>query len=983
MSERMTPLSFEKLIKCAVKEYTASKSMFGVHRPYMKKDGRTLSLFGEKLETPFGPAAGPNTQMAQNIIAAYFAGSRFFELKTVQIMDGEELAACIARPCILAKDEGYNCEWSTELTVPQAADEYIKAWLALKVFSKVYSLGDENGFMFNMSVGYDLAGIQSEKIDKFIESMKDASILPCWEEYKAVLAEYFPWEKEYIASISPKICSGVTLSTLHGCPPQEIERIASYLITEKYLNTFVKCNPTILGYEYARKTLDDMGYDYIAFDDHHFREDLQYEDAVPMFERLLKLAGENGLEFGLKLSNTFPVDVKAGELPSEEMYMSGKALYPLTIEMANRISASFDGKLRISYSGGADYFNIDKIFDAGIWPITVATTILKPGGYQRLTQIAEKLENCEYKEFTGIDTAKIKALSEGAKTDIHHIKPIKPLPSRKIDKKVPLTDCFMAPCKGGCPIGQDIPEYIELCGKGKYAEALRVITAKNPLPFITGTICAHNCMTKCTRNFYEEPVMIRAAKLTAAENGFDELIKDLKPSADTKNIKAAIVGGGAAGMAAAYFLGMHGAKATIFEKEAKLGGIVRNVIPSFRISDEAMDKDVELVKISGAEIKTNTPAPSIDALKAEGYTHILVCVGAQKKGTLDIGGNTVNVIDFLTGLKAGKDMNLGSDVIVVGGGNTAMDAARAAKRAKGVKNVSILYRRTKKYMPADEEELMLATYDGVNFIELAAPVSHKDGVLTARKMVLGPPDESGRRSPVETDELFDIKADTVIAAVGESVDAGFFNGLGIETDRKGRPSFKTNVENVYTAGDSLRGPCTVVECIADAKAFAEEVLGIKIEAEIPAEALQSENDSIAKKGTLKMPLSNDSERCFSCGIVCENCVDVCPNRANVVIKPNGMGRQILHIDALCNECGNCEAFCPYESAPYKDKLTLFASEEDFVDSTNSGFLYLGGDMFRVRLNGTVSDYDLSKDNDLDKDIENVILTVKNYYGYLL
>ena len=179
MSERMTPLSFEKLIKCAVKEYTASKSMFGVHRPYMKKDGRTLSLFGEKLETPFGPAAGPNTQMAQNIIAAYFAGSRFFELKTVQIMDGEELAACIARPCILAKDEGYNCEWSTELTVPQAADEYIKAWLALKVFSKVYSLGDENGFMFNMSVGYDLAGIQSEKIDKFIESMKDASILPC------------------------------------------------------------------------------------------------------------------------------------------------------------------------------------------------------------------------------------------------------------------------------------------------------------------------------------------------------------------------------------------------------------------------------------------------------------------------------------------------------------------------------------------------------------------------------------------------------------------------------------------------------------------------------------------------------------------------------------------------------------------------------------------------------------------------------------
>ena len=125
------------------------------------------------------------------------------------------------------------------------------------------------------------------------------------------------------------VCTSVTLSTLHGCPPQEIERIASYLIAEKHLNTFVKCNPTILGYDFARETLDKMGYDYISFDDRHFREDLQYCDAVPMFTRLKTLAESKGLEFGLKLSNTFPVDVKAGELPSEEMYMSGKSLFPL------------------------------------------------------------------------------------------------------------------------------------------------------------------------------------------------------------------------------------------------------------------------------------------------------------------------------------------------------------------------------------------------------------------------------------------------------------------------------------------------------------------------------------------------------------------------------------------------------------------------------------------------------------------------------
>lgn len=983
MSERMTPIPFDRLINWAVTEYKSTGKMFGVHRPYIKKDSKTLTIFKETMETPFGPAAGPNTQLAQNIIAAYFAGSRFFELKTVQIMDGEELAACIARPCILAEDEGYNCEWSTELLVTQALDEYVKAWLALKVFSKAFGLGSPDGFIFNMSVGYDLDGIKSEKIDNFIEGLKDASRLPQWNEYKSVLKKYFPSEAKHIDSITPRVCRSVTLSTLHGCPPQEIERIASYLITEKHLHTFVKCNPTILGYDYARKILDSMGYDYIAFDEHHFNEDLQYGDAVPMFTRLKKLAEDNGLEFGLKLSNTFPVDVKAGELPSEEMYMSGKALFPLTIEMANRIAAQFGGKMRISYSGGADYFNIDKLFEAGIWPITVATTILKPGGYQRLSQLAQKLESCPFTPFSGVDCAKTAALSNAAKSDIHHIKPIKPLPKRKLDKRVPLTDCFTAPCKGGCPIGQDIPEYIELCRQGKYVDALKVITDKNPLPFITGTICAHHCMDKCTRNFYEEPVMIRAQKLTAAENGYDEMLKDIKAPEPLSNAKAAIVGGGPAGMAAAYFLGKNGIRATLYEKGSRLGGIVSHVIPAFRISDEAIEKDTNIIKKMGAEIKLNTPAPSLSELKGMGYTHILYCVGAEKPGKLDIEGNVLNVIEFLRDIKSGKNIELGKNVTVIGGGNTAMDAARAAKRADGVENVAIVYRRTKKYMPADTEELMLAIHDGVEFIELAAPVCQSHGILTARKMVLGDPDESGRRSPVETDELIYVKADTVIAAVGEGVDGEFFTTQGIELNKKGRPEFRTNIDGVYVAGDALRGPSTVVECIADAKLFAEAVSNTAIEAEIPDCAHECEESAAAKKGILKMPSSCEGDRCLSCSIVCECCADVCPNRANVIIKPMGMGAQILHVDRMCNECGNCKTFCPYDSAPYKDKFTLFSSAEDFQDSENNGFLPLGANLYKVRINGEVNDYDLSEDNTLDKDIETIIITVKNEYGYLL
>ena len=834
-----------------------------------------------------------------------------------------------------------------------------------------------------MSVGYDLEGIKSKKIDRFIESLKDASVTPQWKEYKNILKEFFPKDAEYIDNIPSKVCTSVTLSTLHGCPPQEIERIASYLIAENHLNTFVKCNPTILGYDFARETLDKMGYDYISFDDRHFREDLQYCDAVPMFTRLKTLAESKGLEFGLKLSNTFPVDVKAGELPSEEMYMSGKSLFPLTAEMANRISKQFNGKMRISYSGGADFFNIDKLFEAGIWPITVATTILKPGGYNRLKQLAEKLERCEFRPFDGVDCEKTDKIAKEAVRDNHYIKPVKPLPNRKINKAVPLTDCFIAPCKSGCPIGQDIPEYIELCGQKKYTEALKVITAKNPLPFITGTICPHHCADKCTRNFYEIPVDIRSEKLKAAENGFDEYIKDFSVPKPSTKTNVAIVGGGPSGMAAAYFLGISGIKATVYEKEAKPGGIVRNVIPSFRISDEAIDKDIELIKKSGAEIKLNTEAPSIEELKSMGYTHILYCTGAVKPGKLDIGGNTLNVIDFLKRLKSCENINIGKNVAVIGGGNTAMDAARAAKRVCGVENVTIVYRRTKKYMPADEEELSMAVGEGIEFLELAAPVKHENGVLTARKMILGKPDESGRRSPVETDELINIKADTVIAAVGESVDSEFFTSQGIETDKKGRPSFKTNINNVYVAGDALRGPSTVVECIADAKAFCEAITENRISANITENMLSCKENAVSKKGVLKTPSGRESERCLSCNIVCENCVDVCPNRANIVIHPKGMGAQIVHIDSLCNECGNCETFCPYSSAPYKDKFTLFSTVEEFSESTNNGFVPLRENLFRVRLDNTVHDYDLSKDNSLDKNIEILILTIKNDYPYIL
>ena len=997
MSDIMTCMPFGQLMDWVLQEKKGQDTVFGVHRPYTADPKNDMTIFTRNLETPVGPAAGPHTQLAQNIIASYYAGARFFELKTVQKMDGAELSACVNKPCILADDEGYNCEWSTELTVPDAMGEYIKAWFILHVIAKEFGLGAQDGFQFNISVGYDLAGIKGDKVNTFIDGMMEAKDTVIFQECRKWLLDnadkFQNFTREDIEAIPSNVCNSATISTLHGCPPQEIESIANYLLTEKHLNTFVKCNPTLLGYDFARKTMDEMGYDYMVFGDFHFRDDLQYEDAVPMLTRLMKLSEELGLEFGVKITNTFPVDVTRNELPSEEMYMSGKALFPLSISLAAKLSAEFAGKLRISYSGGADYFNIDKIVGCGIWPVTMATTLLKTGGYQRFTQVADKVEGICPKKWEGIDVDALKKLAADAITDGHHVKNIKPVPNRKSTKEVPLLDCFYAPCSEGCPIHQDIPQYVALTGEGKYKEALEVILEKNALPFITGTLCAHNCMTKCTRNFYEESVNIRGTKLTAAEHGYERLIGEIK-AGEPNGKKVAVVGGGPAGIAAAYFLAREGAAVTIFEKEEKAGGVIRYVIPGFRIGDAAIDKDISFIQKMGVEIRTNTEITSVADLKAQGYDAVILAIGAGKPGTLKLEkGETVNALKFLRDFKAndGK-LNIGKNVVVIGGGNTAMDTARAAKRTEGVEHVYLVYRRTKRYMPAAEDELLEVLEEGVEFKELLSPVSLDGGRLLCKKMKLGQMDASGRASVTETEDVVEVPADTVIVAVGEKIDTDFYTANQIAVDERGKAkvndkTLETSVSGVYVAGDGARGAATIVEGIRDAQLAVKDILGKEITRD--AAVTGDVKDCFEKKGILKhsKEAKTEEERCLTCNKVCENCVDVCPNRANISIKVPGMAmNQVIHVDYMCNECGNCKSFCPYESAPYKDKFTLFANEKDMADSKNDGFVVLDKEnkTCKVRFVGQITD--CKADDPADKlydGLKKLICAVIDDYGYLI
>ena len=352
----------------------------------------------------------------------------------------------------------------------------------------------------------------------------------------------------------------------------------------------------------------------------------------------------------------------------------------------------------------------------------------------------------------------------------------------------------------------------------------------------------------------------------------------------------------------------------------------------------------------------------------------------------------LNAVDFLEAAKEDpKAQNLGRHVVVIGAGNTAMDAARMAGRIEGVEDVPVVYRITKRYMPADEDELLEALEDGVVMKELLAPKTQKDGVLTCKKVVLGEMDASGRQKPVETEEEVQIPADTIIASLGERVDSALYEANGINVNEKGQPvldaeTMETSKTGVYAIGDGAGGAATIVLAIRDAQKAASHILGEAAKSEYVYDTDVAR--AAEKKGILVHSAEGkaEEERCLECNHICENCVDVCPNRANVTIAVPGQKMPaIVHVDYMCNECGNCKSFCPYSSAPYQAKFTLFANEADFENSKNDGYVVLNRENMtvKVRLAGFVKDYNL-KDADctLYDGLKQVILTIDADYDYL-
>jgi NADPH-dependent glutamate synthase beta subunit-like oxidoreductase len=377
-----------------------------------------------------------------------------------------------------------------------------------------------------------------------------------------------------------------------------------------------------------------------------------------------------------------------------------------------------------------------------------------------------------------------------------------------------------APCREACPAGIDVPRYIRHIREGRFAQALAVIRERIPFPFVCGYACVHPCETKCARVQYDQAVAIRMLKRVAAENGDGKPADPIKRSRTGRKI--AVIGSGPCGLTAAYYLNLQGHNVTVYEALPLAGGMLRYGIPEYRLPEEIVDREIARIVAGGVELVTGVRVSSAESLLENGFAAVLVATGAWKPAKMRILGEDLEqVVDglaFLSRVNEGNPPAIGRRVVVVGGGNTAVDAARAAVRL-GAEVVQI-YRRTRAEMPAGSEEIDEAMEEGVRLEYLTAPVKIERGRATCIRMQLGDADASGRRAPVPvTGSEYALGFDTLIMAIGQTADAA---ALSLEGQKNGtvrvdQGNLATPKRGIFAGGDAVSGPSTIIEAIAQGR----------------------------------------------------------------------------------------------------------------------------------------------------------------------
>jgi len=500
----------------------------------------------------------------------------------------------------------------------------------------------------------------------------------------------------------------------------------------------------------------------------------------------------------------------------------------------------------------------------------------------------------------------------------------------------PVYEEKMPPCSNACPAGNNLQGFISLIREEKLLDAWRLIKETSPLPGVCGRVCPHPCEQECNRGEYDEAMSIHALERLAADYALNEKVSD-KLGVSPGKERIAIVGSGPAGLSCAYFLAKDGYQVTVFEALPAIGGMLRVGIPEYRLPREILDKEIADIEALGVSFKTNTKIDNVKELKD--YDAVFIATGAHSSRALEVPGeNLAGVIsgtDFLRKLNLDGDLQIGKSVVVIGGGNTAIDAARSALRL-GAKS-TIVYRRTRDEMPAVEEEVEAAGKEGIDIVYLAAPTritarGSKTREVEFTRMRLGKPDATGRKRPIPIKgSTFTMNVETVISAIGESPDLSLLPQQ-IELSEMGG---KLEGIQTFGGGDAVTGAGRVVDAIASAKRAARSIdsclRGREVEDGQAKELAPFEDINTAyfpRQAAVKMPevsvrkrTSNFSEinlgisakegikeatRCFSCGVCkeCNNCLYFCPDIC-VSVKDGG-----YEVDYdYCKGCGICSHEC--------------------------------------------------------------------------
>ena len=398
-----------------------------------------------------------------------------------------------------------------------------------------------------------------------------------------------------------------------------------------------------------------------------------------------------------------------------------------------------------------------------------------------------------------------------------------------IDKTCPAGICaslFRTKCQNACPVSQDVPTYLALVKEGKFEEAYKVIRQTNPLPLVLGRVCNHPCESKCERGNLDEPIAIRHIKRFVADYAYENHFEYNPQPKQMRNERIAIVGSGPAGLSAAYDLAIDGYEVTIFEALPVAGGMLAVGIPEYRLPNSILNYEIERIKKMGVEIKLNTCIETIEDLFSKGFKAVFLAIGAHSERKMDIPGESLKGVywgvEFLRSANLGKQVELGKSVIVIGGGNSAMDCARVAKRMGA--DVRIVYRRERKDMPAIEEDIEAAEQEGIKLDCLSIPIGimgdGKVSKVKCARMELREFDRSGRKKPYKIEGAeYVIEADAVIESIGQFPESDFLNDGKIKLAKNrtivvDQRTLATNMEGIFAGGDAVSGPLTVIDAVA-------------------------------------------------------------------------------------------------------------------------------------------------------------------------